>query len=160
MFVEFEYLSAVRDFLLQYPYPAPWNEILIDHGAIVERQGSDRWGEGAALISNGDILVSRRRSVTGRETQRKRTNFSLIMWRATNDDEFRRDIANFINRFINWVNEENIKRGTISQNPYLPILSMTDFENISADGGIRTAQIDGQRSEFSIQIHSDYEIVF
>ena len=82
------------------------------------------------------------------------------MWRHTNDNEFRRDISNFINRLMNWVNDENMKRFTINMNPMLPNFSMTETETISADGGIRTAIIDNIRSEFSIQLHNDYQIIY
>lgn len=155
---EFEYLPAMRDLLLQFPYPTPYDQLLIDHGQITERQLSDRWGAGAALVSTGVSTTTKRRTVTGRETHRRRANFSLIMWRATNDDEFRRDISNTLNQIINWLNEQNALRGRPGQLPELPTFSNTDFRNevISADGGIRTAQIDGERSEFSIGLHVDF----
>jgi len=157
---EYEYLSAVRSFLLTYPYPAPYDIIQVDHEAIIQGRGSDRNSAGAALMLTGDTIISRRRSVTGRETHTKRINFALVMWRATNDDEFRRDIANSLTRLIGWINSENAKRKTPDANSSLPKFSMTATETISATGGMRTMILEGGRSEYQIQIHCDYQIVY
>jgi len=160
MFTEFEYLSAIRDFLLTYPYGAPYDELLIDYSQITEMQGSDRWRNGAAIIHIGDIAISRTANVIGGETHNRRINFSLVMWRETNDNIFRRDVSHFINKLMNWINDENMKRHTSEVNLKLPKFSMTDIETISADGGVRTAKIDDTRSEFTIQIHVDYQIEY
>ena len=160
MFTEYEYLSAVREFLLAYPYSAPYDAILIDHEQIVQSRGSDKQGAGAALMLTGDTIISTRRNVIGREIHNKRVNFALVLWRATNDDELRRDIANALTRLIGWVNAENAKRKTKEANPALPKFSMTDTETISATGGIKTMILDGGRSEYQVQIHCDYQIVY
>ena len=160
MFTDHEYLSAVRDFLLTYPHPAPYDGLLIDHEQIIERQKSDNMSAGAALMFSGDQIISRKRNVKGKETHTKRTNFALVLWRTTNDDEFRRDIANALTRLINWINEENAKRNTLAANPKLPRFSMTDNESITATGGNRTAILPGGRSEYQVQIHCDYQLVY
>ena len=165
---EFEYLSAMREFLLTCPYPAPvdLDYILLDqsgieYGEITEGQGSDRFGSGTAIVLIGDQVINRRRNVWGNETHLKRVNFQVIFWRSTQENEFRRNIANFLSRFINWVNEENAKRRTPAANPMLPHFSMTDVEELTADGGIRSAVIEqGQRSEFMVQLHINYELTY
>ena len=76
MFDSYEKLSIMREFLLSIPFPTPYNEILIDHGQIIESQGSDRFGEGAALVSTGDNIVSRSKNTWGIVTLRKRWEIS------------------------------------------------------------------------------------
>ena len=151
-----ECLTAMREFLLTMPFAAPYEDLdTIDYGEVAA--GS---GEGSAIALAGDQTVSRKRSVTGRETHRKRTNFILILWREANDNEFRRDIANSLIRTIGWINEEDAKRGTPDANPALPRFSMTGYEALSADGGVKTVMLDKTRAEFQIQIHADYEITY
>jgi len=163
---DFEFLTDVRAFLLTYPYLAPYQDLLIDYEQIIEMQNSDRFGAGAALLLAGDSIVSKieNKNVIG-ETMKpvihnKRINFALIMWRDSNDDEFRRDIGNSLTQLIKWVNDENYKRGTPDENPKLPKFSMTDIESISATGGIPTAVLDRGRREYQISIHCDYQIVY
>ena len=160
MFTEYEYLEKLRDFLLTYHYPAPYDDLAIDYGKIMEQRGADKDSRGAALVNAGDIITSTDTDILGGVILNKRINYSLIMWRDTDDNEFRLEISNFINRFINWINEQNALRNTPIKNPALPVFSNTDEleETISADGGIQTAQIDKTRSEFSIGIHIDYKI--
>ena len=56
---DYEYLSATRNFLLKYPYPAPYQDLLIDYEQIIEMQNSDCFGAGAALLLAGDSIVSK-----------------------------------------------------------------------------------------------------
>lgn len=159
MYEEYEQSSMVRALLLKYPYSAPWDSLLVDHGQIVERQLSDRNGAGAAIVDTGTIILPKRPVVTRRLIQDERANFDLIMWRATNDDEFRLEISNFLKRLMFWFNQQNASRGKPSQLPELPTFGNieTRKEQIYADGGIRTQIIDAERSEFRIGIHADYK---
>ena len=126
----------------------------IDYGQI---DRSDRGGEGNALSLTGRMKTGERKSVTGRVTETWRVNFSITMWRDTNDNELRRMIGEFILQFIQWVNEENRKRGKPDENPGLPHFSDTEHESISADGGGPTAILDGGRTEFQILLHLEFQ---
>ena len=156
-FVDYEYLTAVREFLLTYPHELPYKRLEIDHELIVELQGSDSGNAGAALISGGISTINILTNVRGKKIYNNRINFSLAMWREANDDEFRRDFTNSMNRLINWVKEENAKRGTPQENSALPHFSTTNSETISADGGVKIAMIGATRAEYHIQMHVDFQ---
>jgi hypothetical protein len=149
------------------PFPTPYDsmEMLfadsgIDIMEIYERAGSDANGTAASIEMTGDSIISKNRDTWGIETHRKRVNFVLRIWRNTTEDDFRLSISNFLNRIINWINDENAKRNTAAANPALPRFSMTEFEAMSADGGLRTAIMSDGRKEFTVQIHVDYEIEY
>jgi len=156
-----KYITAMREFLLTFPYNAPWYELTLDHEFITTRNVD------AALASTGNNLIRRhsRKNVLGEFEVWKtdmRINFEIRMRRDTADDSFRRDISNFLNCFIMWINFENANRGTTLQNPILPKFSNIDEdkEMITAQGGILTRIIDENVSEFSIQIGVDYFLKF
>jgi len=153
---EKQILEPVRAFLLTYPYKTPVKDIAIDHGKVDQ---SDRSGEGNALRLTGRTRIGVKRSITGKVTTTWRVNLSLVMWRDTNANEFIRDIGEFILNFMQWVNDENAKRGTSKQSEMLPCFSDTDKEIISADGGGQTAMLPEERREYQIALHLDYQTV-
>jgi len=156
MLTDKQILEPTRDFLLSYPYTTPLNEIAIDYGQV-EQSGSDKQGEGNALRLTSRLRVGERKTVTGRKIVTWRINMALVIWRDSNANELRREIAEFILQFIEWVNIENGKRGKPEQSPRLPVFSDTDYEVISADGGGQTATLPQERSEYQIALHLDYQ---
>lgn len=151
-----EYLEPIRDFLMTYPHTTPINKIDIDYGQVDET-GSDSEGEGNALRLISRIKVRERKSVLGRITETWRINFALSMRRYINDGEQRRDIDEFILQFIQWVTDENRKRGTKDVNPKLPQFSDTEYETISADGGGMTSMLPNERAGYQIALHIDFQ---
>lgn len=164
-----EYITAVREFLLTVPFPAPLdtesffiggiNGTGIDYGRIVQGEGSDRWGTGCMIQSSGLQRISQPKSVTGRTSPRHRINFAVEFWRSEQDGEFIRNITNFLNDMINWIEYENSLRNTPDKNPYLPKFSMTNFEEISATGGVRVRMIDDVRAAYGLSIHCDFDLL-
>jgi hypothetical protein len=111
-------------------------------------------------MPQGDVFVSSKKSITGRVTETWRTNYVLFFWRNDNDNEFRRNIYNFLSEIIAWINAENYKRGKPDENPMLPRFSMTSVEKISSTGGIKRMTLDDSRSEYGIMIHCDYQTIY
>jgi len=147
-------LKPVRAFLMTYPYKTPYNDIQIDYGQV---DRSDTSGEGNALRLTNRVKVRERKSVTGRITQTWRVNFSIVMWRDTNDNEIRCEISEYVLQLIEWVDSENRKRGTNEANPLLPMFSDTEKEKISADGGGATATLPNGRTEFQVFLHIEFD---
>ena len=147
-------IIAMRDFLMTVP-SSPWGELIAMN--YVDIEGT--W-TGDAIVPAGESVIRRRGDIIGNEIHECRTSYAIIMRRNTNTDFDRSNIVNFQTFFINWVNNEQYKRNTPAANPLLPRFSMTQNERISADGGIRTAVLEGNMAEFSIQIHSDYELKY
>ena len=162
-----EYITAVKEFLLTCPHTVPRKlsyilieETGLDYLEIIEQQSSDKEGSGAAIDQTGITNLSKRRNTWGVETHRNQIGFRIIFWRNTNDDEFRKNIAVFLPRLIEWINLENANRKKSDANPKLPKFSQTDYEQISANGGFRSGMIDDTRSIFTVQIQSVYELVY
>ena len=155
MLTDKEIMEPIKAFLLAYPFTAPLNSIDIDYGQV---DRSDHKGEGNALRFASRLKIAERKNVWGVITETWRINFTLAMRRYTNDNNSRREISEFILRFIQWVNDENRKRGKPDENPLLPHFSDTDEETISADGGGQTATLDPTRDEFQIALHLDFQI--
>jgi len=157
-----EMLEPLRDFLLTYPYKSPTLQISIDYGKV-EKTGSNRAGEGNALrlVSRVDLTPRPRKNVLGRlklpPYKTERINFVLAMKRDANDGDIRREVSEFILQFIQWVNVENSKRGTMKENPKLPHFSDTAYETLSADGGGQVQTLPNERAEFQIALHIDLQ---
>ncbi|MCL2096933.1 MAG: hypothetical protein FWH10_08530 [Oscillospiraceae bacterium] len=129
-----EIMPIIRDWILSYPYETPYRDISIEFGEIgIPAAIGDR----NALRLNGRTKINERKWLAGGGITTWRINFAIIAWRNTNDPEIWRDILEFINRFIAWVDEEEHKRDTPEQNPLLPQLSDpgTYLEKISANDG-------------------------
>ena len=166
-FEEYKYLSANRDFILSCPLPAPVElnfKLISETGLDYEEieatfGGSDVDGAGAAIIGRGNELINERRTVTGRSIQSRRFLSAIRFWRSSIENEFRRDIINYLNQLINWINDENSRRYKATANPALPHFSMTRIESITASGGARTAIIDNVRSEYEFQIANNFQLI-
>ena len=157
MLTDKEILEPIRDWILTYPFTVPIGRIEIDYGQV---DRSDRRGEGNALSLTSRLKITERKNTWGVITETWRVNFAVIIRRDANDNEIRREVSEFILRFIQWVNDENRKRGRAGENPLLPHFSDTKEETISADGGGATATLDGGRLEYQILLHADYQIVY
>ena len=154
MLTDKEIMEPIREWLLTYPYSAPFGSLEIDHGQI---DHSDRHGEGNALRLVSRLKINERKNTWGTVTETWRINFVLTMWRDSNDNDLRREISEFILQFIQWVNDENRKRGKPDANLLLPRFSDTEQEVISADGGGQTATLTTGRDEFAIALHLDFQ---
>ena len=151
-----KYVTEMRDFLETFPYDTPYEKLVLDIEFITTRNVD-------AILSNvGDNIVRREKNVIGETVLHKRINFAIRMRRDTADDSFREEISNFLNRLIEWINSEQIKRGLPCQNPKLPTFSNIDADKeiISATGGILSMIIDENVSEYSVQIHVDYKLAY
>jgi hypothetical protein len=158
MLTDKQILEPVREFLLTYPYTTPVKNIAIDHGEI-EKTGSDSSGEGNALRLVGRTRYGEKKSITGKVTTTWRISFSLVMWRDSNASNFRRDVGEFGLQFVQWVEDENAKRGTKDQSKVLPRFSDTENERISAVYNGQTATLPKERSQYQIAIHLDFQTV-
>jgi|GEM_PF-2581917 len=114
-----------------------------------------------ALLPNGINLVSVKRTIIGAETHIMRSNFMLLCRRDTNDPELRLMTAAFLERLVNWINNEQVKRNTAQKHPDLPRFGVDKHrEVISADGGDLQAQYENSQGDFAVQIHADYALMF
>ena len=165
MIVIFADISDVHSFLTTYPHDVPFAagfgtfEVLqyVDFDSVMGTMV-----EGNVIGLAGDNLIRRTKTVSGRVTEVKLTNFAIIIRRLTNIDELRRDTAVFVKELIEWVNDENRKRKTPDENPKLPKFGNTNNESMTATGGYKTGvHLDSGQpfADFIVQLHFDYELM-
>lgn len=155
-FQEIEFMKPLRDFLMSYPGLNAGESLSIDYLAIDPSNPGRPQGEALSFV--GSSIVRRQRDVCGDTTLSEQANLMLILRRYTQENEYRRDIGDFLFNYTRWVNYEQGQRGTPDESPLLPHFSDTNQEVIRADGGMMTAtEVEPGIDEFRIQLHLEYQ---
>lgn len=158
-FKEIDFLTPLREFLVEYPALKPGESLSIDYLTIDPRNQNKPQGEALAFV--GSSVVRENKDVTNSSVLDEQANLILILRRYTSHNDFRRDIGDFIFNFNRWINYENAMRGTSEEHKKLPHFSMTKKETIRADGGMQTAVDVGKGiDEFQLQVHLSYQTTY
>lgn len=159
MFNEIDFMTPLREFLVEYPALKPGDSLEINYMDVDLRL--QQRSEGGALAFVGSTVVNEQNDILGNSIHTEQTNFILILRRHTTDNELRRDMGNFLMNYIRWINYEQTRRGTSKAHPKLPKFSMTHEEKIRANGGIQTGvELKPGVDEYQIQIQCLYQTVY
>ena len=161
------YVQQIHTFLLSYQEPTPWDKLSAIGVDVIDIEfGKNDFG--AVLVPTGilpETLVNR--TVTGRETYRKRVNYGVVMRLRTETNDLRKDVAIFLPLFIQWINKMDKVRNKPTHpyyNPTVPKFSDTSFEKMTASGGERTAILESTPGtpvgEFIVRLAFDFDIVY
>jgi len=158
-FEEIDFMTPLREFLVQYPNLRPGERLEITYMDIDPSNPNRPEGEAFAFV--GSSINLEVADILDTTTASEQSNFVLILRRYTQDNEFRRDVGNFLINYIRWINFEQSRRGKIGEHPLLPKFGMTLNEKISANGGVQTGVgIEIGVDEFQIQLQCQYQTVY
>ena len=155
-------MKPIREFLLSYAdfYAIASMENKVRDNLVIEYMRTSTNNlinpEGYAVAVVGSNILSRKMTVGGDATLRKRVNFQFLIKRHTMDNSQTLELGDFIINFIDWINTEN----ELKTNPLLPKFSDTDYEQIIADGGMQIGSVKPGLDEFVLSLHIEFEQYF
>lgn len=146
---EIDFMTPIIDFIRTCPFLGTDAEI------SPMAFNPDMVFDGNALTYTGTPKPVMVKDINGNVTSTKQANFILYIRRFSRDKFSRLDIANFLQNFETWVEEQDII-GTV------PRFGTGDYpERIWADNGMfwqATEQADV--TDYMIQMHVDYRLIY
>ena len=144
-------VDPVIEFIKTCPFLDEYN---IDLDDISVQQITNNLPEGSAIDYVGSVQLSDTKDINNRGYSRRQANFNLWLLRKTGHDFYRREIADFIWNFEQWVEHCQFNGLT----PKISLDENDKYEEIMfADNGVFFSQWeDGDSSLYMIQLHIIY----